>query len=77
MILDDLLPLAERLRTLFDVARPNSGALMAALDAVNRRFGRGALVLASEGFERSWALRAEHRSPRCTTRLSERPVVRG
>ena len=77
VILDDLLPEAERPRTLFDAPRPGSDALMAALDAVNRRHGRKTLVLASEGFERSWALRADHRSPRYTTRLGELPEVRG
>ena len=34
------------------------------------------LVLASEGMSRSWQLRADHRSPRYTTRLSDLPVVR-
>ena len=77
VILDDLLPAEDRPRTLFDAPRSGSDALMAALDAVNRRFGRSTLVLASEGFTRSWALRAEHRSPRYTTRLSELPVVAG
>ena len=77
VVLEDLLPEAERPATLFDAPRPGSAALMTALDAVNDRFGRKTLVLASEGFERSWALRAEHRSPRYTTRISDLPVVRG
>ena len=77
VILDDLLPEAERPLTLFDTPRPGSDALMGALDAVNSRFGRNTLVLASEGHERAWALRADHRSPRYTTRLSDLPVVRG
>ena len=77
VILDDLLPAEERPRTLFDAPRLGSEALMAALDAVNGRFGRRTLVLGSEGFTRSWALRAAHRSPRYTTRLSDLPVVRG
>ncbi len=52
VILDDLLPKAERPLTLFDTPRPGSDALMGALDAVNSRFGRNTLVLASEGHER-------------------------
>ena len=76
VVLEDLLPEAERPAMLFDAPRPGSAALMTALDEVNDRFGRKTLVLASEGFERSWALRAEHRSPRYTTRISDLPVVR-
>jgi DNA polymerase V len=75
VLLDDLLPLEDRPRTLFDVPR-GSPALMQALDAVNARFGKKTMVLASEGFMRTWQLRADHRSPRYTTRLSDLPVVR-
>jgi DNA polymerase V len=74
-MLDDLLPLEDRPRTLFEVPR-GSPALMQALDAVNARFGKKTMVLASESMQRSWQLRADHRSPRYTTRLSELPVVR-
>lgn len=77
VILDDLRPLEERPATLFDIPRDGSAALMAALDAVNDSWGRGTLRLASEGVERSWRLRAEHRSPRYTTQLGDLPVVRG
>ncbi|KIT16590.1 Y-family DNA polymerase [Jannaschia aquimarina] len=76
VLLDDLLPLEDRPRTLFDAMRPKSAELMCALDMVNDRFGKKTMVLASEGMERSWALRADHRSPRYTTRISELPVIR-
>ena len=75
VLLDDLLPLEDRPRTLFD-APQRSPDLMAALDAVNGRFGKKTMVLASEGIERSWQLRADHRSPRYTTRMADLPVVR-
>lgn len=75
VMLDDLLPTEDRPRTLFD-APSRSPALMQALDQVNGRFGKKTLVLASEGMSRSWQLRADHRSPRYTTRLSDLPVVR-
>ncbi|MEM9798240.1 MAG: DUF4113 domain-containing protein [Pseudomonadota bacterium] len=76
VLLDDLLPLEDRPMTLFDTLRPKSAQLMGALDAVNDRFGKKTLVVASEGMRRAWALRADHRSPRYTTRLSDLPVVR-
>ena len=75
VMLDDLLPIEDRPRTLFEV--PQRGPeLMKALDAVNGRFGKKTMGLASEGMSRSWQLRADHRSPRYTTRLSDLPVVK-
>jgi len=56
-------------------------ALMAAMDVLNRRFGRdsvriGSATLASHDTDvRSWATRQERRSPRYTTRWDEVPVV--
>ena len=76
VLLDDLVRFEDRPQTLFDVARPKSAALMAALDHVNDRFGKKTMVIASEGMKRPWQLRADHRSPRYTTRMSDLPVVR-
>ena len=43
--------------------------VMAALDEVNQRFGRGSLRLASEGTKpRGWVMRADNRTPAYTTR---------
>lgn len=44
---------------------------MAALDAVNARFGRGALRPASTGLIRAWAGRQARHSPRYTTSADE------
>lgn len=49
-----------------------SEALMATLDAVNRRFGRRSLHYAAEGpVDALWHMRQEHRSPRLTTEWNE------
>lgn len=52
-------------------------ALMEALNACNRRFGRGDLVPGGAGFapKREWSTKFEMRSPRYTTRLDELTVV--
>ncbi|MEO8244717.1 MAG: Y-family DNA polymerase [bacterium] len=76
IMLDDLVRFEDRPRTLFEVEKPKSHALMTALDQVNDRFGKKTMVLASEGMSRSWQLRSDHRSPRYTTRLSDLPIVR-
>jgi len=44
---------------------------MAALDQLNRRFGRDTVRLATVGFEKGWKLRSEHLSPGYTTRFAE------
>lgn len=66
---------------LFDVKKmlgfPEGGAaLMDAMDAINRRHGKGALRLGSEGFKKTWATRANFLSKRYTTHWAELPVVR-
>ena len=66
-----------RQATLFDdpVSRAKSEKLMAAMDAINREFGRGTLRSGASGIVQRWAMRAENRSPRYTTRWDELPVV--
>lgn len=57
-------------------ARPR---LMAALDLVNDRYGRGTLKLASAGIgiaPRNWTMEQELRTPAYTTRWEDMPVVR-
>ncbi len=76
VLLDDLCQPEDAPPALFAAASPKGEALMAAMDRVNARFGRGTLFPAAIGIERGWQLRAEHRSPRYTTRLDELPRVR-
>lgn len=76
-MLDDLLPIAQRPLTLFDPIDKRSPELMAALDAVNGRYGKKSLVLAREGFKKRSTMRQDFRSPRYATRISDVPVIRG
>jgi DNA polymerase V len=53
--------------------------LMAAMDAVNGRFGKGTLHVGSTGAtqtQRTWGMRQERRTPRYTTRWEDVPVAR-
>ncbi|KAA6182106.1 Y-family DNA polymerase, partial [Thiohalocapsa marina] len=78
-------PAANTQPGLFDDSdsRRQSRALMATLDQINDRFGRGSLYLANaRPAARSdarpaprWARRQDHRSPRYTTRWDELPVA--
>lgn len=76
VILDDLVTTGGAPRALIERADPRREELMSAMDAVNRRFGRGALFPARAGIRRDWTLKADMKSPAYTTRLSETPVVR-
>lgn len=81
IITTDLVPLATSQRAmpvLGQLNRERSAPLMAAMDACNRRFGRGAVVPATAGLveKREWSTKFEMRSPRYTTRVSELPIVR-
>jgi DNA polymerase V len=62
------------------------GKLMSAVDALNHRFGKGSVHIASAGVGqdgskaggdcRQWAMKQLRRTPRYTTRLDEIPVAR-
>ena len=51
---------------------------MSAMDACNKRWGRGSVVPAVTGFapRRKWSTKFQMRSPRYTTRVEEVPVIR-
>lgn len=53
-----------------------SRQLMESLDAVNKKFGRGTLSLASEGINPPWAMARQLKSPSFTTRWSDIPVIK-
>lgn len=60
-----------------DADRSDRGQrLMAAMDRINRRYGRETVVLAGAGLQRRWAMRQAHRSPRYTARWDELPIAR-
>ena len=77
VICDGLVPMdALQLSTL--VSRPVevSARLMAAVDSVNGRFGRGSVFVASAGVRRAAAQKSEWRSPRYLSRVEELPIAR-
>jgi DNA polymerase V len=49
---------------------------MTAMDKINQTFGAGTIKLLAEGSDPRWAMRAERRTPRYTTRLEELAVAR-
>lgn len=76
VMLDDLVPEDEAPVDLFTHQQERSAKLSAALDAVNDRWGKKTMILASEGFKQPFATKADMRSPSYTTRMSDLPMAR-
>ncbi|MGK5071168.1 Y-family DNA polymerase [Janthinobacterium sp. RT4P48] len=78
IMLMDLQADTRRQGVLFDAApdRARSVRAMAALDALNERFGRDTVHLGSAGLIRRWAMLSENRTPRYTTNWMELPKVK-
>ena len=58
---------------------PDRGALMTTIDGINRRYGRGTVLMASAGLAgdaRAWSMKQERRTPRYTTCWEDMPVAR-
>ena len=64
--------------TLFDdpTARARSARLMAALDTLNRTYGRNTLRTGVCGTEERWGMKSENRSGSFTTRWDELPEAK-
>lgn len=78
VMLTELQPKSGRQNDLWAGAGCEQGArgserLMVALDAVNGRFGRGSLQIASMGTDPTWTMRRARMSPRFTTRWEDLP----
>lgn len=65
-------------RDLFGDGRVGDDELMAAIDAINNRWGRGTIGVAASGWAArpQWAMRQRHLSRRWTTSIADLPVVR-
>ena len=62
-----------------DEVGKDRGRLIAAMDRVNTRYGRGTMLMASAGIKgdrRTWSMRQERRTPHYTTRWEDMPVAR-
>jgi len=58
---------------------PDRSDLMAAMDELNQRYGRGTVQMASAGLagdRRAWAMKQERCTPGYTTCWADMPVVR-
>lgn len=77
-MLSELRPKGSAQASLFPSAGDpwKSERLMAAMDAANRKWGRGTLKVASAGTENHWSMRRDRKSPGYTTDWDGLPAVR-
>ena len=77
VMLMDLVPVCSRQADLFapDLYPKKKQALMAVVDDINARWGRGTVRFAIEGLRQKWQMRQFHRSNRYTTRWDELRMV--
>ena len=77
IVLSDLCQDGKEHADLFaDAENGSRKALMKAMDAINARYGRGALGLTCDDAQQSWSMRMEYRSPAYTTKWSDLPRCR-
>ena len=76
VMLSELRPKAMAQPSLFaDLEDDRGQRLMATLDVINQRWGRGTLRSAAEGMERPWQMKRQRLSPSYTTDWQGLPVV--
>lgn len=77
VMLMDLVPEGGQQRDLFNYSANDVKAskLMATIDELNRKYGRGKVRLASEGFNQSWAMRRDFKSPNYIGDWNELPII--
>ncbi|MEW5250223.1 Y-family DNA polymerase [Microbulbifer sp. 2201CG32-9] len=77
VLLSALEPVSAYQSDLFGVASEKAGEVAACLSAINRRFGRGKLVLGSAKLSGDWQMKREFLSSAYTTDFSQLPIARG
>ena len=73
IVLVELIPRAQRPRTLFDdsIAQARSHALMRTLDQINAKMGSQSVRLLGEGWDKRWCMRRAQVGQRYTTHFAE------
>jgi DNA polymerase V len=67
IMLSEISPVSHHQGDLLEEPAPAQGTLMQTLDALNKRFGRGAVKVSTQGAYSGWQMRQERRSPNYTT----------
>ncbi len=75
IMLSEISPVTHQQGDLLETAPASDSRLMQALDRLNKRYGRGAVKVSTQGVYDQWQMRQERKSPCYTTRWDEVPVI--
>ena len=77
VMLSELVPIEGVQTDLFSKVQsnPKSDKIMATIDAINGRWGRSTVKLASEGVAKAWKMREGLKSPCWTTKWEDLPII--
>jgi DNA polymerase V len=75
IVLSEISPVTHRQDDWLEPAGSPDSRLMAALDTLNQRFGRGTVKVSTQGAYTQWQMRQERKSPNYTTDWEDLPVV--
>ena len=75
IMLSEISPVTRQQGDLLETAPAGNQRLMQALDTLNKRYGRGAVKISTQGAYKDWQMRQERKSPCYSTRWDEVPVV--
>ena len=75
IMLSEISPVTHQQGDLLEAAPASNSRLMQALDSLNKRYGRGAVTVSTQGVYDQWQMRQERKSPCYSTRWNEIPSV--
>lgn len=75
IMLSEISPVTRRQGDLLEAAPAGNQRLMQALDMLNKRYGRGAVKISTQGTYKEWQMRQERKSPCYSTRWDELPLA--
>lgn len=75
IVLSEITPFTQKQQALFSTVKHyntnKSTLLMQTIDHINQQMGKGSIHLLAEGFEKSWQMQSNQRTPRYSTCLNE------
>ena len=75
IVLSEITPQTQQQADWLEPSKASDTPLMQTIDALNQRFGRDAIRVATGGLLRQWQMRQARKSPNYTTHWAEVPVV--
>lgn len=75
IMLSEISPVTRQQGDLLEAAPAGNQRLMQALDTLNKRYGRGAVKISTQGAYKDWQMRQERKSPCYSTRWDELPLA--